>query len=106
MPRGLEVDAGRKAAAARALLGVGAAAVIVALVPALAFATETAECQPPLRALFSCMAGAKTISICGSADLTTSGGLLQYRFGPPSAAELIYPSRDADWRAVTRAATL
>jgi hypothetical protein len=84
----------------------GFAAAVVAVLPLRATATEAAACVPPQRVLFSCSTGTKTISVCGSQDLTSSSGLLQYRFGRPAAAELSYPPAGADWRQVTRGGTL
>lgn len=84
----------------------GFAAAVVAVFPLRAPAAEVADCVPPQRALFSCSTGTKTISVCGSRDLTTSSGLLEYRFGRPAAVELSYPPAGADWREVTRGGTL
>jgi hypothetical protein len=96
----------RQPAAHRALIVAGLVATILIVGPAPVCAAEGADCAPPLRTLFSCKTGTRTISICGSADLTPTSGLLQYRFGRASDAEVIYPPSDADWRAVTRASSL
>jgi hypothetical protein len=84
---------------------LGAAAVAFGLVWH-AQAAEVTGCVPPQRTLFSCSTGAKTISVCGSQDLTANSGRVQYRFGPPAAVALSYPPAGADWRNVTRAGTL
>jgi len=82
------------------------AAANFAVLPLHAPAAEAAGCMPPQRALFSCSTGTKTISVCGSQDLTANSGQLQYRFGHPAAVELSYPPAGADWRAVTHGGTL
>lgn len=82
------------------------AAVIVAVLPLHVPAVEAGNCELPQRSLFSCSTGTKTISVCGSRDLTASSGLLQYRFGRPAAVELSYPPAGADWRKIARGGTL
>jgi hypothetical protein len=42
--------------------------------------------------LFSCSAGKKIISVCGSKDLAPDRGHLQYRFGFPNKLELTIPA--------------
>lgn len=64
------------------------------------------DCPPLLQTLFSCNTGTKTIAVCGSPDLTATSGVLQYRFGRSSKAELSYPPAGADWRRFTRGGTL
>ena len=43
--------------------------------------------------LFSCKAGNKLVAVCASAGWSPQAGSLQYRFGPPAAAELVLPGR-------------
>lgn len=81
-------------------------ALIAAWLPWQALAADGAGCLPPQRALFSCSTGSKTVSVCGSPDLSANSGSLQYRFGSPQAVELAYPPAGADWRKLTRAGTL
>jgi hypothetical protein len=81
-------------------------AVIVALLPLPVLAAEAAGCLPPQQTLFSCSTGNKSVSICGSPNLSAGSGSLQYRFGSPARLELSYPPTDADWRQFTRAGTL
>jgi hypothetical protein len=69
-------------------------------------AAHAADCPPRQQTLFACSTGAKTISVCGSPDLTATTGALQYRLRGRSRVELSYPPAGADWRAVTRAGTL
>ena len=82
------------------------AAGAVAALPLHVLAVDGSHCVPPERALFSCSVGARTVSVCQTADLTAPSGALQYRFGRPAALELSYPPAGADWRAVTRGGTL
>jgi hypothetical protein len=103
---GLEMRLGRRTVLSPGIRVSGVAAAIVAVLPLHALATEVAHCVPPERALFSCITGTKTISVCGSQDLTANSGLLQYRFGRRAAVELSYPPAGADWRKVTRGGTL
>jgi len=84
----------------------GIAATIFTVLALRAHAAGVADCVPPQTTLFSCSTGTKTISVCGSQDLTANSGLLQYRFGRPAVVELSYPPADADWRKVTRGGTL
>ena len=102
----MEMRLGRRAALFPGIGLRGAAAVTVAMFVLHANAAEVAGCAPSERGLFTCSTGTKTISICGSADLTASSGLLQYRFGRPAALELSYPPADANWRKTTRGGTL
>ena len=97
---------GRKVVRAAGGRKSGLAVLIVAVTPMHAPAVEATGCAPPQRALFSCSTGTKTISVCGSKDPTANSGLLQYRFGRPAVAELIYPPAGVDWRTVTRGGTL
>jgi hypothetical protein len=49
-------------------------------------------CAPAERVYFSCRIGLKTVSLCGSEQLTKTSGYLQYRFGRIGIdPELIYP---------------
>jgi hypothetical protein len=70
-------------------------------------AAHAADCAPGQETLFSCSTSArKAISVCGSADLTATSGLVQYRLRNRAKLELGYPPAGADWRQVTRAGTL
>lgn len=71
-----------------------------------AAAAEPTRCPAPQRPVFSCSTGTKTVAVCASADLSSTAGTLQYRFGRPRAVELAHPDAGADWRAVTRGKTL
>src|SRR6202795_1619527 len=50
-------------------------------------------CAKDERVIFSCPVKrpAKIVSVCGSKDLTSDRGYLQYRFGLPGKIELEYP---------------
>ncbi len=49
-------------------------------------------CVPAERVYFSCQIGRKTVSLCGSDQITKTSGYLQYRFGRiGKEPELIYP---------------
>jgi hypothetical protein len=85
-------------------LGLGIAAALGALL--VHDAARAADCPPSLQALFSCRTGTKTIAVCGSPALSTTSGVLQYRFGSASKMELSFPPAGADWRTVTRGGTL
>ena len=57
-----------------------------------AHAEPASLCSAGDTVLFTCQAGRKTVSVCGSRDLSSSSGFLQYRFGnSPRAVELEYP---------------
>lgn len=68
--------------------GARAAAGVLATLLSCAAAADASLCPDALRTVFSCRSGTKTISVCASADAR----LLQYRFGTPSATELVLPS--------------
>jgi len=51
----------------------------------------TTLCLSDESSLFSCRAGTKVISVCGSKDLAPDRGHLQYRFGSPNNVELTIP---------------
>lgn len=77
---------------------------IALILTASAARAETTLCTPAENAIFSCQAGTKIISLCGSKDLSESAGTLFYRAGKPGALELSYPDAGADPRkAFTRA---
>lgn len=69
-----------------------------------AAAAGPAACAPAERTVFACRAGARRIAVCASQPLGATGGQLQYRFGPPASAELVFPAAGDDWRAVTQGA--
>jgi len=50
-------------------------------------------CEQNERIIFSCplKSPAKTVSVCGSKELTSEQGYLQYRFGVPGKIELEFP---------------
>ena len=95
----------RRALAPRDSRVLRTGAVVVALLRVDA-AALAADCPPPQQTLFACATAAKTISVCGSPDLTATTGALQYRLRGRSTLELAYPPAGADWRAVTSAGTL
>jgi hypothetical protein len=45
--------------------------------------------------VFSCPIGARTASICASANISKGGGEMQYRFGRKDRLELVYPDAGA-----------
>ena len=69
-------------------------------------AAGSGRCSAEQQVLFSCSTGRKTVSVCGSSDLSVGSAVVQYRFGRTAAAELVYPAADADWRQVTRGGRL
>lgn len=73
-------------------LAVLAAATLMpaALTPAIAAPAGTL-CHPDEAVIFSCPAGARTVSICASGDLDAGSGLVLYRYGRPGRVELTYP---------------
>jgi hypothetical protein len=81
----------------RMVRSLGLAAGIVAWLSvgsALAqVAGKTSFCVAPETVVFECRTGAKTVSVCASADANARRGHLQYRFGVPSSgtAELALP---------------
>jgi hypothetical protein len=68
------------------------------------FAKDVAQrtlCHDDEQVLFSCpvQGGTKTVSLCGSRDLTDKAGYLQYRFGRAGNLELEFPpQRRETWR--------
>lgn len=54
---------------------------------------QSSLCTKDERVIFSCAVKrpAKIVSICGSKDLTSERGYLQYRFGLPGKIELEFP---------------
>jgi hypothetical protein len=81
-------------------------AFLTTVLASTAASAEPTSCPASQRAVFACSTGAKTVAVCGSADLSATAGTLQYRFGRPRAVELAYPAAGADWRSVTRGKTL
>lgn len=49
-------------------------------------------CETREQTVWTCRAGARTISICASPDLNETEGYAQYRIGRPGALELEYPA--------------
>jgi hypothetical protein len=56
---------------------------------------QASLCSPAEVTYFSCSVDAKLVSLCGSKDLTSTPGVLQYRFGKQGAVELMYPTSAA-----------
>lgn len=53
-------------------------------------------CAPDEDVVFTCAVGAKSVSVCASADLSPAAGVAQYRFGVPrKTPELTLPSGKA-----------
>lgn len=50
-----------------------------------------AACRADEDTLFSCSVGQKKVAVCASRNWSSQLGTLQYRFGPPKAAELVLP---------------
>ena len=69
-------------------------------------AVHAAGCPATQQTLFTCSTGRSTLAVCTTPDLSVTTGTLQYRFGRTGAVPWTYPLADADWRAVTRGATL
>lgn len=89
---GLAVDvadapAPTPAAATRAEAARGAATVAAA-----ADLQPGSLCEAREQTVWTCKAGARTISICASRDLNETEGYAQYRIGRPGALELEYPA--------------
>ncbi|MBS0586901.1 MAG: hypothetical protein JSS37_02860 [Proteobacteria bacterium] len=63
---------------------------LIGLLTAPAWAAES-HCREQERIVFSCSLGKKTVSVCASADLSATGGYLQYRFGQKGGLELAFP---------------
>ena len=83
-----------------------AAAVSLAASASGAPAAGGPSCEVAEQTLFACSTGPNRVAVCASPDLSATTGFVQYRFGPPQAAELAYPADGADWRALTRAGVL
>lgn len=49
-------------------------------------------CETDEQVVWTCQAGARTISVCASADLNPKEGYAQYRIGRPGALEMEYPT--------------
>lgn len=67
--------------------------ILVALIAFMICQTSHAQslCKKPEISYFSCNIGRKILSLCGSDDLSKSGGYVQYRFGTNTLTELTYP---------------
>jgi len=81
-------------------------AALLVLLPPCAGAADASHCAAEEQTLFSCSTGRKTVSVCGSADLSATAGVAQYRFGRPGAVELAYPAAGSEWRGAARAGRL
>ena len=70
------------------------ATACAAFVPALAAAASATHCQADERPYFSCVAGKKTVSLCGA---VSAGGIskLTYRYGKPGKVELEFAATSA-----------
>ncbi|MFT3818727.1 MAG: hypothetical protein QM750_13975 [Rubrivivax sp.] len=90
------------------------AAMLAAAGPARADGVPAAPalglCTATETVVFDCpVPGGRRASVCASADLSTSAGTLQYRFGRPGKLELQWlpaaavPAAAADWRAGVKA---
>lgn len=53
--------------------------------------TNQTHCTSGEIIYFSCSAGKKLISVCGSKNLSANSGYLQYRFGPAGKTEITLP---------------
>ena len=71
------------------------ALVAVASLPVLVVAAPVTHCHPDEKAFFSCVAGKKTVSLCGQsgADGVAS---LTYRYGLPGKVEYEYAATPAN----------
>lgn len=49
-------------------------------------------CETGEQVVWTCQAGARTISVCASANLNPKEGYAQYRIGRPGALEMEYPT--------------
>lgn len=49
-------------------------------------------CEAEEQVVWTCQAGARTISVCASATLNAKQGYAQYRIGRPGALEMEYPT--------------
>lgn len=49
-------------------------------------------CEAEEQVVWTCQAGARTISVCASAILNAKQGYVQYRIGRPGALEMEYPT--------------
>jgi len=70
------------------------ALALFGLTPALAFAAAKTHCQADEKVYFSCVAGKKTVSLCGD---VSSGSItkLTYRYGKPDKVELEFSATSA-----------
>lgn len=61
-------------------------------------------CQPAETVVFACaVKGQRTVSVCASKPLSTTKGLLQYRFGNAKQADMVLPKNadsSPDWQQV------
>lgn len=86
------------------LLGTSVASADVAA-PAGASTPMVTLCRTGESVVFECpVARGRRVAVCGSADLTTTAGSLQYRFGRAAQLELQWPPVPAaDWRSQVKA---
>jgi hypothetical protein len=67
----------------------------VVLLPALAVAAPVTHCKPDDKVFFSCVAGKKTVSLCGQAGASGLASLT-YRYGLPGKVENEYAATPAN----------
>jgi hypothetical protein len=63
------------------------------------------HCVPGETVFFSCSVGAKTVSVCGSSNLSAQSGWVEYRYGPIGSPELVLPRTRVHPRGVVQAGT-
>ncbi len=51
-------------------------------------------CVPEEMNILSCEIGKKILSVCGSKDLDSEKGWMQYRFGTPEKLDMVYPEKN------------
>jgi len=51
-------------------------------------------CVPEEMNILSCEVGKKILSVCGSKDLDSEKGWMQYRFGTPEKLDMVYPEKN------------
>ncbi len=91
----------------RSLMLLSTWLLLTTLVPVASTAwAATTHCTAPERVLFTCPAGKKIVSVCASPTLTPTSGVMQYRFGPSGAPELLFPDTPAHPHTVVTAGTL
>lgn len=81
--------------------GLAVFPLLTAAVIACPAAAGSTHCSPSEQTVFSCAIGAKIVSLCASADLSSAAGAIQYRFGPVDRPEIAYPPAGS-WRDLVR----